>query len=64
MFTDLFQLIRSLEHDFKEESGKQVHAYGCRRSAIAARLNGLKVQVLQLQQDVEFAIGEPIEKNK
>jgi hypothetical protein len=64
MFTDLFHLVHSLEHDYKRENGKQVHAYGCRRCAIATRLNGFKVQILVLLRDIEFAIGEPIEKNK
>ena len=64
MFTDLFHLIQSLEHDFKEENGKKVHAYGCRRCALTVRLNGIKGQILQLLRGIEFTIGEPIEKNK
>ena len=64
MFTDLFHLIHSLEHDYKEEKGEKGHAYGCRRSALTVRLNGVKGQILHLLRDLEFAIGEPIEKNK
>jgi hypothetical protein len=64
MFTDLFQLVRSLEHDYKEENGKQVHAYGCRRCALNVRLNHFKLLILKLLRDIEFAIGEPTEKNK
>ena len=30
MFTDLFHIIHSLDHDFKEENGKQADACGCR----------------------------------
>ena len=56
MFTDLFHLINSLEHDYRDEKGQKVHSYDCRRCALAVRLNGFKVQIL--------AIGEPIEKNK
>jgi hypothetical protein len=64
MFTDLFHLIHSLDHDYKEENGQRVHAYGCRRCALTVRLNGLKGQILRLLRDIEFAIGEAIEKNK
>lgn len=64
MFTDLFHLIHSLEHDYREESGKQIHAYGCRRCALAVRLNGFKGQILKLLRDIEFAIGGPLEKDK
>jgi hypothetical protein len=53
-----------LEHDYREEKGKQVHAYGCRRCALAVRLNGFRVQIKKLLQDVEFSIGEPIDKTK
>ena len=64
MFTDLFHLIHSLEHDYKEEKGQKVHSYDCRRCALTVRLNGFKGQILCLLRDIEFAIGEPIEKNK
>jgi len=64
MFTDLFHLIHSLEHDYREEKGVKVHAYGCRRCALAVRLNGFKGQILKLLRDIEFAIGEPLEKDK
>jgi hypothetical protein len=64
MFTDLFHLIQSLEHDHKEEKGQRVHAFGCRRCALNVRLNGFRVQILKLLRDIEFAIGEPLEKDK
>lgn len=60
MFTDLFHLVHSLEHDYREENGQRVHAYGCRRCALTVRLN----DVLRLLRDIEFAAGEPIEKSK
>ena len=31
---------------------------------LTTRLNGFKIQILQLLRDIEFAIGEPTEKNK
>jgi len=64
MFTDLFHLIHSLEHDYKEEKGQKVHSYDCRRCALTVRLNSFKIQILCLLRDIEFAIGEPLEKNK
>jgi hypothetical protein len=64
MFTDLFQLIRSLDHDYREERGRMVHSYGCRRCALTIRLNSFKIQITQLLRDLDFAIGEYIEKNK
>ena len=64
MFTDLFHVIHSLEHDYKEEKGQKVHSYDCRRFALAVRLNGFKIQILCLLRDIEFAIGEPVERNK
>jgi hypothetical protein len=63
VFTDLFHLIQSLEHDYTEEKGQKVHACGCRRCALTVRLNGFKVQILKLLRDIEFAIGEPLEKD-
>jgi hypothetical protein len=60
MFTDLFHLVQSLEHDYREENGAQVHAYGCRRCALTIRLS----DVLRLLRDVEFAIGGPVEKRE
>jgi len=64
MFDDLFSLVHSLEHDYREENGKRAHAYGCRRCEISVRLNAFKIQILQLLRDIEFAIGEQVEKNK
>ena len=64
MFTDLFHLVHSLEHDYREENGKKVHAHGCRRCVLTVRLNGFKGQILKLLRDIDFAIGESVEKNK
>jgi len=64
MFTDLFHLIYSLEHDYKEEKGQKVHSYDCRRCALTIRLNSFKIQITQVLRDLDFAIGEYIEKNK
>ena len=64
MFGDLFNLIRSLEHDYREENGQQVHDCGCRRCALTVRLNHFKIQIVKLLHDIEFTIGESIEKNK
>jgi hypothetical protein len=62
MFTDLLHLLESLDHDYREEHGQKVHAIGCRRCALTVRLNGFKVQIIKLLRDIEFAIGEPIDK--
>jgi hypothetical protein len=62
MFTDLFHLIQTLEHDYKEDKGQKVHSYDCRHCALIVRLNGFRVQILKLLRDIEFAIGEPFEK--
>ena len=64
MFTDLFHLIHSLGHDYKEEKGQKVHYYDCRRCALTVRLNGFKGQILSLLRDIEVSTGEPINKNK
>jgi len=57
MFDDLSNLVQSLEHDYREENGKRVHAYGCRRCAISVRLSTLKKQVILLLKDIQSAIG-------
>jgi hypothetical protein len=62
LFTDLFHLIQSLEHDYKKEEGQKAHAIGCRRGAVTVRLNGIRVQIFKLLRDIEFAIGETLEK--
>jgi hypothetical protein len=64
MFTDLFSLIHSLDHDYREEKGEKLHAYDCRRCALTVRLNGFRGQILVLLRDIEFAIGEPFENNR
>jgi hypothetical protein len=64
MFDNLFHPIESLEHDFKEQNGQKVHAYGCRRCALPVRLYGFRAQIKKLLHDIEFTIGEPIEKKK
>lgn len=58
MFDDLFHLVRSLEHDYRQEADKQVHDYDCRRCALTARLNGFKIQIVQILRDIEFRIGD------
>jgi len=63
-FADLFHLIQSLEHDYREENGKQVNDCGCRRCALTVRLNHFKIQIVKLLRDIEFAIGESTEKYK
>ena len=62
MFTDLFHLLESLEHDYREEHGRKVHAYDCRRCALSLRLSAFRGQILKLLHDLEFAIGKPFEK--
>jgi hypothetical protein len=64
MFDDLFHLVRKLEHEYKEENGKQVHSYGCLRCQLTVELNSFTIQIRQVLSDIDFAIGEPIEKNK
>jgi hypothetical protein len=64
MFNDLFHLVHSLEHDYTAERGERIDSYACRRCARTVRLNGFKVQILCLLRDIEFAIGEPKEKDK
>ena len=60
MYPELDKFVLS----YREEKGVNVHAYDCRRCALAVRLNGFKGQILKLLRDIEFAIGEPLEKNK
>ena len=62
MFTDLFHLVESIEHDYRDENGKWVHAYGCRRCELELRLGDVRRQILRLLRDLEFAIGSPVEK--
>jgi hypothetical protein len=64
MFTDPYHLVRTLEHEYREENGNQVHSYQCLRCQLTVRLNTFKMQVRQLCKDIDFAIGEPIEKDK
>ena len=64
MFNDLFHLIQSLDHDFSEDHGKRVHSLGCRRCALTVRLSGFKAQILQILRDIDFAFGDPDEKNR
>jgi hypothetical protein len=64
MFNDLFHLIDSLEHDFKEEKGERVHSYACRRCALSVRLSAFKAQILRILRDIDFALGDPDEKNR
>ena len=64
MFNDLFHLIRSLDHNFSEENGERVHSHACRRCAISVRLSAFKAQVLKVLRDIEFALGDPEEKDR
>jgi hypothetical protein len=62
MFSDLFHVVQSLEHDTREEKGERVHSYTCRRCALALRLNDFKTKLGHLLKNIDFEIGEPIEK--
>jgi hypothetical protein len=62
MFNDLFHLIALLDHDFSGENGERVHAYTCRRCAIAMRLSSLKDQIRRILHDMEFSVGDPVEE--
>jgi len=64
VFGNLFHIVRSLEHDYREEGGKQVHDGGCRRCALTVWLNHFKIQIVQILRDIEFSIGKAIGKNK
>lgn len=64
MFNDLFHLVNLLDHDFRVEKGERVHAFGCRRCAIALRLKTFKAQVHRLLSDFDFNVGDPVEENK
>ena len=64
MFNDLFHLVESLEHDYREENGKQVHALMCRRCALASKLNSFRSQIVRLLRDIDFAVGDPVEKDR
>jgi hypothetical protein len=61
MFTDLFHLVQSLEHEFREENGNKVHSHLCLRCALTDRLNGFRVQIKQILRDIDFTIGDPDE---
>ena len=63
MFTDLFNLVHSLEHDYIEENEVPVHSLACRRCALTTRLTALKGEIRKVLQDVDFAIGDPFEKS-
>ena len=64
MFNDLFHVVHSLEHDFQEEKGEQVHSYACRRCALSVRLSTFKTQIQHLLHDIDAVVGDPIEKNQ
>jgi hypothetical protein len=64
MFTDLLQLVASLDHDFREEDGISVHAFGCRRCAITQRLKSLRKQMHLLLRDIEFEVGGSQERSE
>jgi hypothetical protein len=64
MFDDLFHLVRTLEHEYREENGKSVHYYQCLRCALTVRLNQFKRQIRHILRDIDDTIGEPSEKEK
>lgn len=64
MFNDLFHTVKTLDHDFREEQGKRVHAYGCHRCAIARKLRSFKDRIRQLLRDVDFELGDPVEERR
>jgi hypothetical protein len=64
MFDNIFHIIQKLEHVYVEENEVPVHSLACRRCAHTTRLNVFKGQIRKVLQDIDFAIGEPIEENK
>jgi hypothetical protein len=62
-FDDLFHLVDSLEHDFKDEEQKRVHSLSCRRCAISVRLSAFKTQIIRILRDIDFVTGDSEEKN-
>ena len=64
MFHDLFHLVRRLEHEYREENGKQVHTGYCLRCQFTVQLNDFKRQILRVLHDIDFSIGEPNDKDK
>jgi hypothetical protein len=46
----------------KKKGRRSTHTIAA--AALTVRLNGFRVQILILLRDIEFAIGEPIEKDK
>lgn len=64
MFNDLFHLVHSLEHDFRDDEEKRVHSLSYRRCAISVRLTAFKAQILKVLRDIDFALGDPDEKNR
>lgn len=64
MFNDLFHLVESLEHDFRDEEEKRVRSITCRRCAILVRLKAFKTQILKVLREIDFVVGDPEEKNR
>jgi len=64
MFNDLFHLIQSLEHDFRDEEEKRVHSHSCRRCAISVRLSAFKAQIFKVLHDIDLVVGDPDKKNR
>ena len=62
MFDDLFHLVESLDHDYKDEHGKRVHAIGSRWCALSLGLSALKAQIVQTLRNIEFALGDSDDK--
>ena len=63
MFNDLFSLVNLLDHDSREENGKQVSAYGCRRCAILLRLTDFRNRIRRLLNDIDFNVGDSVEEH-
>jgi hypothetical protein len=64
MFCDLFHIVASLNHDYREENGKQVHDYKCRRCEIVLRLTDFRSRIRRLLNDIEFNVGDSVEGKK
>jgi hypothetical protein len=64
MFNDLFHIVHSLEHDFKDEEEKRVHSLSCRRCAISVRLSAFKAQIIKVLRDIDFVVGDTDDKNR
>jgi hypothetical protein len=64
VFNDLFHLVDLLDHDYREENGRLVHSYTCRRCEIALRLKSFREKIRRLLHDVDFDVGDPVEEKR